>query len=89
MSTKYTVLMLRVCQNEHKKAFSRSLPIPRVIGAKMFGCSRVNAHTLMRWFEQTGISIDAQGQRKVRKQRQDKTINLHSRIDLSRSSRQL
>ena len=89
MSTKYTVLMLPECQNEHKKAASRSLPIPRVIGARMFGCSRVNGNSLMRWFEQTGISINAQDQCNVRKQRQDKTINLHSHIDLSRSSRQL
>ena len=40
----------------------------------MFGCLRVIAHSLVRRFEQTGISIDAQDRREVRKQRQDKTI---------------
>ena len=35
--------------------------ISRVIrAAKMFGCSDVIVHSLVRQFEQTGISIDAQ-----------------------------
>ena len=55
----------------------------------MFGCSRVIAHSLVRQFEQTGISIDAQDRRDVRKQCQDKTVNLQSRIDVSSSSWQL
>ena len=86
---KYTVLMLRLCQNGRKKAFGRSA-IPRVIpAAKMFGCSRVIAHSLVRRFEQTGISIEAQDRRDQRKQCQDKTLNLHSPFDVSTSSRQL
>ena len=55
----------------------------------MFGYSRVIAHNLVRQFEQTGISIDAQDRRNVRKQPQDKTVNLQSRIDVSSSSWQL
>ena len=47
----------------------------------MFGRSGVIAHSLVKQFEQTGISIDAQDRHNVRKQRQDKTVNLHSRID--------
>ena len=44
--------------------------------ANMFGCSRIIAHSLVRRFEQTEISIDAQDRRRdVRKQRQDKTDN--------------
>ena len=52
-------------------------------------CSHVIAHSLMRQFEHTGISFDAQDQRDARKQRQDKTVNLHSLTDVSGSSRQL
>ena len=63
---------------------------PRVIRpAKMFGCSRIIAHSLMRLLEQIGISIDAQDKRDVRKQCQDETVNLHSRINVSGSSHQL
>ena len=62
--------------------------MPTVIRvAKMFGCSCVIAHILVRQFEQTGISIDAQGH--IRKQLQDKTVNLHSNIDVGVSSKQL
>ena len=43
----------------------------------MFGCFKVIAHSLVRGFEQTGISIDALDRCDVRKQRKDKTINLH------------
>ena len=49
----------------------------------MFGHSGVVAHSLVRRFEQTGMSIDAQNRRGERKQRQDKTVNLHTRIDVS------
>ena len=50
--------------------------MPRVKrAAKIFGRSGVIAHSLVRRFEQTGISIDAQNRRDVRKQRQDKTVN--------------
>ena len=42
----------------------------------MFGFVDVIAHSLVRQFEQTGISIDAQDRRDVRKQRQDKTIDV-------------
>ena len=89
-SAKYTVLMLHVRQNERKKAFGMVAAISGVIGmAKMFGCSCVIVHSLVRRFEQTGISIDAQDRRDVRNQRQGKTVNLHTRIDVSGSSRQL
>ena len=54
-----------------------------------FDCSGVIGHGLVRRFEQTGISIDAQDRRDVRKQCQDKTVNLHSRIDVRGSSLQL
>ena len=53
------------------------------------GCSRVIAHSLVRQFKQTGISVDAHDRRNVRQQRQDKAINLHTRIDVSGSRRQL
>ena len=53
----------------------------------MFGCSRAIAHSLVRRLEQTEFYIDAQDRRDIRKQRQDKTVNLHSRIDASGSSR--
>ena len=46
----------------------------------MFGFYRVIADSLVRQFEQTGISINAQDRRYVRKQRQDKTVYLHPRI---------
>ena len=63
---------------------------PRVIRlAKMFGCSRIIAHSLVRLLEQIGISINAQDKSDVRKQCQDETVNLHSRIDVSGSSHQL
>ena len=55
----------------------------------MFGCSRIIAHSLVRPFEQTGISINAQDRWDVREQRQDKTVNLHSFVDVRGSSRQL
>ena len=64
--------------------------MPRVVrAAKMFGCSRVIAHSHVRRFQQAGISTDAQDPRDVRKQHQDKTVNLHSHIDVSDSSQQL
>ena len=43
--------------------------------------------SLMRGFEQTEISIDAQDHQDVRKQRQDKTVNGHSHIVANGSSR--
>ena len=55
----------------------------------MFGCSRVVAYSLARQFEQTGISIDAQDRHDIRKQCQNKTVNLHSHIEISGTSRQL
>ena len=58
-AAKYTVLMLRVHQNEHKKALAGRCRTKSITWAKIFGCSRVIAHRLMRRFEQTGISIDA------------------------------
>ena len=64
-SAKYTVLMIRVRQYERKKAV-----VPRVIRAKkVFECFHVIAHSLGERFEQTGISIDAQGRGDLRKQR--------------------
>ena len=53
----------------------------------MFDCSHIIIDSLVIGFEQTGISIDAQDRRDLRKQRQNKTVNLHSRIDVSGSSR--
>ena len=55
----------------------------------MFGCPGVIAYSLVRWFEQTGKSKDAHDRCDVRKQRKDKTVNLHSCIDVSSSSQQL
>ena len=55
----------------------------------MFCCSGVIAYSLMRRFEQTGISIDAQDQLDARKQPEDKIVNLHSRIDVRCSRPQL
>ena len=49
----------------------------------------VIAHSHVRPFQQAGISTDAQDRRDLRKQRQDKTVNLLSRIDVSGSSQQL
>ena len=54
--------------------------------AKMFGCSHFIAHRHMRRFQQAGKSTDAKDRRDVKKQRQDRTVNLHSRIDVSGSS---
>ena len=71
--------MLLVRQKLRKKAFGRSTRYQ----VKMFGCSRVIAHSLVRRFEQTGISFDAQDRRDVRKQLQEETVNLHSCIDES------
>ena len=55
----------------------------------MFGYSRLVVHSLVKRFEQTGMSIDAQDRRDFRKQSQENAVNLHSHIDLSGSSRQL
>ena len=61
-STKYSVLMLHVHQNERKKDFGRFAMAPRVISAAiMFSCSCIIAYSLVRRYEQTGISIKAQG----------------------------
>ena len=46
--------------------------------AKLLGCSRVIVHSLVRSFEETGISIDAQDRGDVMKRRRDKTVNLYS-----------
>ena len=78
-------LMLHVLQTVRTKAFGRSTPYQ----VKMFGCSRVIAHSLLRRFKETGISFDAQDRRDVRKQLQEETVNLRSRIDVSGSSRQV
>ena len=58
----------------------------------MFGCSHVSVHSLLSCLQQVGISSDEQDRRDVKKQRQDaqdKTVKLHSRIDVSGSSQQL
>ena len=60
MSTKYTVLMLRLRQNERNRAFGMVAAGTSVIyAAKLFCCSSVIVHSLMRQFGQTGISIEA------------------------------
>ena len=76
-SAKYTVLMLYVCQNERKKAFGRSPPYHNTRSK--------DVQRLERWFEQTGISFDAQD----RSTYGNKTIKLHSRTDVSGLSMQL
>ena len=65
--------------------------IPIIPEAKLFGCSRIIAHSLVRRFEQIRISMHRIDRRDVRKQSQDRTISLHwvSRIDVNYSSRQL
>ena len=58
-----------------QEGFWQETAVPRVLSAaNIFGCSRVIAHSLVRRFEQTGISIDAQDRDRfdVRKQRKDK-----------------
>ena len=57
--------------------------------AKLLSCSSVIVHSLVRRFEQTGISIDALSRGDVRKRRRDNTVNLLLRISVSSSSRQL
>ena len=57
--------------------------------AKLFCCSSVIVHSLMRQFEQTGISIDTLSQVDVRKRRRDKTVNLLLSINVSNPSLQL
>ena len=84
-SAKYTVVMLCVRQNQRKKAFGRPPPYQELKAWH----SRLIAHSHVRWFEQTGISMDAQDRRDLRKHRQDKTVNLHSPIDIIGSSPQL
>ena len=76
-SAKYTVLMLYVCQNERKKAFGRSPPYHNTRSK--------DVQRLERWFDQTGISFDAQD----RSTYGNKTIKLHSRTDVSGLSMQL
>ena len=42
------------------------------------------AHSLVRWFKPIGISVDAHDRTcNIRKQRQDKTIDLHAHIELA------
>ena len=83
--------MQRVRQNESKKAFCKSPPNQEYIitrGKEVWLLSRVIVDSLVRRFMQTGISIqDAQYRRDLRKQRQNETVNLQSRIDVSGSSR--
>ena len=66
------MLKLRVRQDWREKAFWQVAFVPTVIrAAKIFGCSCVIAHSLMRRFKQTGVSVDAQDRPEIRKQRQD------------------
>ena len=51
--------------------------------------SHLIAQSLERRLQQTGISMDVQDRWDVRQQRQDKTINLHSRVDVNGSNWQL
>ena len=92
MSAKYTVLMLHVrfSQNERYRAFGMVLIGTSVIHAtKLFCCSSVIVHSLVRRFEQTGISIDASSRGDVGKRRRDKIVNLLLLGNISSSSRQL
>ena len=90
MSAMYTELMLRLRQNERYRAFGMVVAGTSVIHtAKQFGSSNVNVLSLVRRFEQTGISIDALSRGDVRKRRQVKTVYLLLHINVSSSSRQL
>ena len=66
MSAKYTVLMLRLRQNERNRTFCMVAAGTSVIhAAKLYGF--VIVQSLVRWFEKTGISIDAKDRGDVRK----------------------
>ena len=79
--------MLRLHQNERYRAFGMVAAGTSVIhAAKLIDCSSVIVHSLVRRFEQTGISIDALSRGDVRKRRRDKTVNLLLRINVSSSS---
>ena len=55
-----TVLMLRLRQNERYRAFGMVAAGISVMHAeKLFCCSSVIVHSLVRRFEQTGNSVDA------------------------------
>ena len=61
--------MLRVLQNWRKNAFWQVVVVPRVIRtANIFGCSNIMAYSLVRRFEHTGTSSDAQDRCDIRKQ---------------------
>ena len=90
MSAKYTMLMLRLRQNERYKDFDMVTSGTSVIhAAKQFGCSSFFVHNLMRRYAQTGISNDACCRSGIRKRRRDKTVNLLLGINVSSSSWQL
>ena len=59
MSAKHTVLMLRVHQNERKKAFGR-LPSYQEQYARQICLVALALLLIAKRFEQTGISIDVQ-----------------------------
>ena len=52
--------MLRVRQTGRNKAFLQVAAVRVILGAKLFGCSHIMAHSLVRRFEKTVISVDAQ-----------------------------
>ena len=57
MSANYTVLILRLRQNVHIRAFGMVAAGTSVIhAANQFGCSSVIVHNIVRRYEQTGIS---------------------------------
>ena len=90
MSAKYTVLMLHLRQNEHYRTFGMVAAGTSVIHiAKLSGCSSVIVHSLVRPFEQTGISVKALSPGDVRKRRRDKTVNLLLCFNVSSSIQQV
>ena len=87
-SAKYIVLMLCVRRIGVRRRFAGHCRNKSYTSDKD-GFSFVIAHSLVRRFKQTGISVDAHDKRDVIQQRQYKAINLHSHMDVSGSSRQL
>ena len=86
-SPKYTVIMLRLRQNEHNMAFGMLVARNSVIRvAKLFGSFRIIGPSLVKRYKQTGISIDASRSGDVSQRHREKTF---LRINVSGSSRQL
>ena len=82
--------MIRLRQKEHNRPFDILAARTSVIRmTKLFGCSRVIFHSLVRRNKQIGISMDVPRSVDVGQRHRDKTFILLSRIYASGSSRQL